>query len=66
MHERKIRRKYETITVHRLKGMGHSPSAFDQSALFMYFMFTEENILTLFLNFNFEKIKIYDHPLEKI
>lgn len=57
MHGRKIRRKYETITVHRLKGMGHSLSAFDQSAFFMCFMFIEGNILTLFLNFNFEKNK---------
>lgn len=55
MQGRKFRRKYETITVHRLKGMGHSLSAYDQSVFLMYFMFAEGNILTLFLNFNFEK-----------
>lgn len=51
MHGRKLRGKYEAITVHNLKGMGHSLSAFHQAAFFMYF--------------NFEKINISDHPLGK-
>lgn len=55
MHRRKTRRKYEAIRGHRLTSVGHSLSTFDPSEFFIHFMFTEGNILILFLNYSFEK-----------